>query len=205
MRPTKIEFTLFVAAVVATMGLAPHVQAQNEQFIPMLVYRTGPYAPNGIPIANGYIDYLKLLNARDGGLNGVKVTWEECETKYNTKIGVECYEKLKHKGAAGASLINPYSTGITYQLTPKARVDQVPIHSMGYGRTAAADGRIFKWAFNFPTTYWSQASAFIMSASKKAAWRSSRVRPSRSSTTIAPMAKNPSQRSRRWPRSSVMT
>ena len=26
---------------------------------------------------------------------------------------------------------------------------------------AAADGRVFKWAFNFPTTYWSQASAFI--------------------------------------------
>lgn len=89
------------------------------------------------------------------------MTWEECETKYNTKIGVECYEKLKHKGATGASVFNPYSTGITYQLIPKARVDQVPIHSMGYGRTAAADGRIFKWAFNFPTTYWSQASAFV--------------------------------------------
>jgi branched-chain amino acid transport system substrate-binding protein len=32
---------------------------------------------------------------------------------------------------------------------------------MGYGRTAAADGRVFKWTFNFPTTYWNQASAFI--------------------------------------------
>jgi branched-chain amino acid transport system substrate-binding protein len=32
---------------------------------------------------------------------------------------------------------------------------------MGYGRTAAADGRVFKWTFNFPTTYWSQASAII--------------------------------------------
>ena len=46
----------------------------NEQFIPLLVYRTGPYAPSGIPTANGYIDYLKLLNARDGGINGVKVS-----------------------------------------------------------------------------------------------------------------------------------
>ena len=61
------------------------------------MYRTGPYAPNGIPIANGYIDYLKLLNARDGGVNGVKITWEECETQYDTKLGVECYEKLKTK------------------------------------------------------------------------------------------------------------
>jgi branched-chain amino acid transport system substrate-binding protein len=137
------------------------VLAQNEQFIPLLVYRTGPYAPSGIPTANGYIDYLKLLNARDGGINGVNITWEECETKYDTKIGVECYEKLKNKGPTGASLVNPYSTGITYQLIPKAAVDQVPIHSMGYGRTAAADGRVFEWTFNFPTTYWSQASAFI--------------------------------------------
>jgi branched-chain amino acid transport system substrate-binding protein len=102
-----------------------------------------------------------LINARDGGINGVKVAWEECETKYDTKLGVECYEKLKGQGAAGAALINPYSTGITYQLIPKAPVDKIPIHSMGYGRTASADGRVFEWAFNFPTTYWSQASAFI--------------------------------------------
>ncbi len=148
-------------ALLIAWSPARHVWAQNEQFIPLLVYRTGPYAPNGIPSANGYIDYLKLLNARDGGLNGVRITWEECETKYNTKLGVECYEKLKNKGPTGASLVNPYSTGITYQLIPKARVDKVPIHSMGYGRTAAADGRVFKWTFNFPTTYWSQASAFI--------------------------------------------
>src|SRR3546814_16310853 len=32
---------------------------------------------------------------------------------------------------------------------------------MGYGRTDASDGRVFPWVFNFPTTYWSQASAVI--------------------------------------------
>jgi branched-chain amino acid transport system substrate-binding protein len=149
------------AAVLAGPIAAAPAMAQNEQFIPILVYRTGPYAPNGIPSANGLTDYLRLLNARDGGINGVTVTWEECETAYNTKLGVECYEKLKNKGPNGASLVNPYSTGITYQLIPKASVDEVPIHSMGYGQTAAADGRVFKWAFNFPTTYWSQASAVI--------------------------------------------
>ena len=148
-------------AIGLTAMIAGEVLAQKGQFFPMLVYRTGPYAPGGVPVANGFRDYYDLLNKRDGGINGVEVTWEECETKYNTKIGVECYEKLKHKGATGASLVNPFSTGITYQLIPKAPVDKVPILSMGYGRTAAADGRIFKWAFNFPTTYWSQASAFI--------------------------------------------
>ncbi|MCH9045739.1 MAG: ABC transporter substrate-binding protein [SAR324 cluster bacterium] len=139
--------------------------AQNEQFFPMLVYRTGPYAPNGIPSANGFRDYYALLNARDGGINGVRIVSEECETKYNTKIGVECYEKLKNKGMT--ALINPFSTGITYQLIPKAPVDKIPILSMGYGRTAAADGRVFKWIFNFPTSYWSQASAFIRYVGKQ--------------------------------------
>ncbi len=161
MKRTKTPGVLAGAVVLAVVLLVAPVWGQAEQFIPLLVYRTGPYAPNGIPVANGYLDYIKLLNARDGGINGVKITWEECETKYNTKLGVECYEKLKNRGALGASLINPYSTGITYQLIPKASVDKLPIHSMGYGRTAAADGRIFKWTFNFPTTYWSQASTFV--------------------------------------------
>jgi branched-chain amino acid transport system substrate-binding protein len=130
----------------------------KEVFIPLLVYRTGPYAPSGVPIANGFVDYFSLINERDGGVNGVKLTWEECETQYDTKQGVECYERLKGKGAV---VVNPYSTGITYQLIPKAQVDKIPVFSMGYGMTAAADGRWFPWVFNFPTTYWSQASAVI--------------------------------------------
>jgi len=155
----KTILSVVGAAVLAAPIIA--TSAVADQFFPLLVYRTGPYAVGGIPTANGLTDYFKLLNARDGGINGVKVSFEECETKYNTKIGVECYEKLKNKGSAGASLINPYSTGITYQLLTKAPVDKVPIHSMGYGRTAAGDGRVFKWGFTFPTSYWSQAAAFI--------------------------------------------
>ena len=164
--------TLFLGALVAAVGVTG-IAVQKaayaaEQFFPMLVYRTGPYAPSGIPVANGFRDYYTLLNKRDGGINGVTVTFEECETKYNTKLGVECYEKLKKNSAgAKATLFNPFSTGITYQLIPKATVDEIPILSMGYGRTAAADGRYFPWVFNFPTTYWSQASAFIKYVSRQ--------------------------------------
>lgn len=137
------------------------VGAENVQYFPIFVFRTGPFAPSGIPAANATRDFAKLIEKRDGGINGVKLVYEECETQYNTKLGIECYEKLKRKGAAGASIINPASTGLTYQLIPKSAVDRIPILTMGYGRTAAADGRVFKWVFNFPTTYWSQASAFI--------------------------------------------
>ena len=153
--------SLFIGAIAATalaVPIAGSALAADEIFVPLLVYRTGPYAPSGVPIANGMIDYMKLINERDGGLNGAKLVWEECETQYDTKQGVECYERLKSKHPV---LVNPYSTGITYQLIPKAAVDKIPIHSMGYGMTAAADGQWFPWVFNFPTTYWSQASAFI--------------------------------------------
>lgn len=156
-----------VAVGIGTLAAAAEQAKADEQFIPMLVYRTGPYAPSGIPVANGFRDYYTLLNKRDGGIGGVTVTFEECETKYNTKLGVECYEKLKNSGPTGASLVNPYSTGITYQLIPKSAVDGVPILSMGYGRTSAADGRVFKWVFNPPATYWSQASAFVKYLSRR--------------------------------------
>ena len=157
--------TVLIGVLAAALLAGPMVAAgwaqAKEVFIPLLVYRTGAYAPSGIPIANGFVDYFTLINERDGGINGVKVAWEECETQYDTKQGVECYERLKGKGPTGAVLVNPYSTGITYQLIPKAAVDKVVIFSMGYGMTAAADGRWFPWVFSFPTTYWSQASAVI--------------------------------------------
>jgi branched-chain amino acid transport system substrate-binding protein len=149
-----------LTVTVATSVDTPSANAAEAQFVPVLVYRTGPYAPNGIPWADGFVDYYKLINKRDGGINGVKLLWEECEFRYDTKAGLECYERLKNRHG-GATLINPYSTGVTYQLIPKARVDEIPVHSMGYGRTAASDGRVFPWVFTFPTSYWSQASAFI--------------------------------------------
>ncbi len=134
--------------------------ALGEIILPSLVYRTGAYAPSGVPFANGVVDYIGLVNSK-GGINGVPIKLIECETGYKTDVGVECYEKLKGAGKMGAAVFNPLSTGITYQLIEKTWTDKVPVHSMGYGRTAAADGRVFKWTFNFPTTYWSQASAVI--------------------------------------------
>jgi branched-chain amino acid transport system substrate-binding protein len=150
----------FVGLLAAAVIAAPMAAAaqSNTMFIPSTVYRTGPYAPSGIPFANGSWDYWTMINERDGGVNGVKLVIEECETQYDTKQGVECYERLKGKSPL---VFNPLSTGITYQLIPKAAVDKIPVHSMGYGMTAAADGRWFPWVFNFPTTYWSQASAVI--------------------------------------------
>jgi len=162
------ELILAVAALAAaaTSLIATPVQAQaKEQFFPLLSYRTGPYAPNGIPWANGKQDYLKLINARDGGINGVKLTYEECETGYATDRGVECYERLK--GRPGVSLFDPQATGITFALTEKVPTDKVPLITLGYGLSIAQDGLAFKWNFPLMGSYWTGADILIQHIGKK--------------------------------------
>ncbi len=133
----------------------------GEQFIGLPSYRVGAYAAGGSGIYGGWIDYMAMINERDGGINGVKLTWEECETEYNNARGVECYERLKKKGATGNTVFQPLSTGITYSVIDRATADKIPVISMGYGRTDASDGRVFPYVFPLITNYWSQNTAKI--------------------------------------------
>ncbi|WP_375688241.1 ABC transporter substrate-binding protein [Pseudooceanicola sp. LIPI14-2-Ac024] len=150
-----MKFKLLAAAAAAVMAAAP---AMADLTIPALNYRTGPYAPSGIPYADGFSDYMTLLNERDGGVGGEMINVLECETGYNTEKGVECYEQTKGQGAL---VYIPQSTGITYQLIPKASADQIPIWSVAYGRTSAVNGKVFEWVFNLPVTYWDGASVAV--------------------------------------------
>jgi branched-chain amino acid transport system substrate-binding protein len=154
-------------AAFGAIAIATPAAAQNEQFIPSLVYRTGAYAPNGIPLANGITDYYKLINERDGGVNGVKIVWEECDFGYATDRGVECYERLKGKGPTGAAYVHPLSTGVTFALTEKAPVDKIPIITVGYGRSDSRDGSVFQWNFPLLGTYWSVADIILQHIAKK--------------------------------------
>ena len=63
--------------------------------MPLFTYRTGPFAGSGTPIADGMHDYLTMLNERDGGIGGVKLIVDECETGYDTKKGLECYDSVE--------------------------------------------------------------------------------------------------------------
>ncbi len=158
--------TTIAAAAASTLLASTLVFAQaKEQFFPALVYRTGAYAPNGVPFANGYIDYFKLINAK-GGINGVKLVWEECETGYATDRGVECYERLKGKNG-GATVFQPLSTGITFALTEKAPGDKIPLITAGYGRSESTDGNVFKWNFPLTGTYWDAADILLQHIAKK--------------------------------------
>ena len=146
---------LLATLTVAVMAAGP---VMADLVFPSLSYRTGPYAANGIPFADGYQDYFTLMNERDGGIGGEPIRVVECETGYNTEKGVECYEATKGEGSL---VYQPLSTGITYQLIPKASADGIPVHSMGYGRTSAANGKVFEWIFNYPTNYWNGASIAV--------------------------------------------
>ncbi|MCF3972624.1 ABC transporter substrate-binding protein [Paracoccus salsus] len=148
-----LKFTALVAA-----GLMAAAPAMADLVVPNLSYRTGPYAANGIPYADGFNDYFTLLNERDGGIGGERIQVPECETAYNTEKGVECYESLKGQNPL---VMNPLSTGITYQLIPKVGFDGIPLYTPGYGRTSAKNGKVFEWVFNAPANYWDGASVAV--------------------------------------------
>lgn len=132
-----------------------------EQFFPALVYRTGAYAPNGVPFANGYGDYLKLVNARDGGINGVRLTYSECDSQARLSLAVDCYAKLKNQGPTGAALFSFMDPAPAYALLERSAGDKIAIVSLGYGRAAASDGRIFPYTFTLPANAWSQNTASV--------------------------------------------
>jgi branched-chain amino acid transport system substrate-binding protein len=163
-RTLKLKAAAVALAVAGAFGAVQEAAAQaNEIFVPVLVYRTGAYAPNGIPWADGYVDYLKLVNAK-GGVNGIKIAYEECETGYATDRGVECYERLKSKKPV---IFNPLSTGITYALTDKVANDKIVLFTTGYGRADSVDGSVFAWNFPLLGTYWSAADMLVQHVKKK--------------------------------------
>jgi branched-chain amino acid transport system substrate-binding protein len=157
----RMKASIVAGAVVmatALTGAAVPAAAQDSNYVPLFTYRTGPFSGSGIYIAEGMHDYLEMLNQRDGGIGGVKIAIEECETGYDTKKGLECYEAVKGKKPV---VVNPWSTGITLPLIPRASVDKVPVLSMAYGLSASAIGDTFPWIFNPPATYWDGMSMIL--------------------------------------------
>ena len=107
MRLKHLWGSVLVAAVLGGLVGVTAVAAASEQFLPVLSVREGGQRFVFGPRADGYIAYLTLLNARDGGISGVPLVWEECDTVYDVMRGIECYERLKTKGPTGASVFHP--------------------------------------------------------------------------------------------------
>ena len=165
MRQIALTAALAAASLIGTLGATSAMAQAKVQFFPSLTGRTGPVAPNATPFANGYADYMKLVNAR-GGINGVMTLVEECETAYATDRGVECYERLKGKHG-GATVFQPLSTGITFALTEKVAGDKISLITSGYGRSDSADGGVFKWNFPLLGHYWVAGDAVLQHIAKQ--------------------------------------
>ncbi|WKN21261.1 ABC transporter substrate-binding protein [Azotobacter vinelandii] len=154
---------------VALLALGVHhalpgsaLAAPNEQFFPLATYRVGAYASSGIPVWAGMIDYLRYINEVEGGINGVKLVWQECETEWTAEKGIECYERFKN-GLDGApvAVYQPNGAPAAYALADKAAADKIPLITLGYGRTEATDGSVFPYNFPVMLTFYSEASAVI--------------------------------------------
>jgi branched-chain amino acid transport system substrate-binding protein len=157
----RFKSVVLAAALLGALGSA----LAADQFVALPSYRVGPYAAGGSGFYGGAIDYFNLVNA-NGGVNGVKILWEECETEYNPSRGIECYERLKTKNG-GATLVDPLSTGIAYGILDRVAVDKVPLTTLGYGRSDAVNGKVFPYVFPLISTYWDQAAAMVKYLAEK--------------------------------------
>ena len=103
MRASLKRSLIGAAFTLATLaGAVPQAMASpDQQFIPLATYRVGAYASSGVQVWAGMIDYLRYINEVEGGINGVKLVWQECETEWTAEKGIECYERFKH-GLEGA-------------------------------------------------------------------------------------------------------
>lgn len=166
-RSRRAAWGKFAAAFAAALALAstalPQARAAGEEYFPLQSYRVGPYAAGGSGFFGGFIDYLQLINARDGGVNGVKLVWKECETEYVVEKGVECYERLKNSGPDGApaAATNPLSVGIAYATLDRSTADKIPLVTINHGRTDSTDGAVFPYVFPLQLNPYSEVSAII--------------------------------------------
>lgn len=149
---------LVTASAIVTAAVAPstaNAQAQ-EQYFGIPSSRVGPFAAMGTGYYGGIIDYLMYVNMKEGGVNGVKLTWEECETEYNAARTVECYQRLLTKGNQRMVVFDPLGTPGAYAVIGRVTADNVVLAQWGFGRTDAADGRVWPWVFGAHSNYWTQ-------------------------------------------------
>ncbi len=144
-----------VATLASPLVLPQAAGAQETQYFPVASSRVGPYSAMGTGYYGAQIDYMNYVNM-NGGVNGVMLTWQECETEYNAVKTVECYQRLLEKDGQRIVVFDTLGTPGAYAVINRMADDEVVLAQYGYGRTDAADGRVWPWVFNAASHYWSQ-------------------------------------------------
>ena len=148
-----------VVGLCLTLGLPQAAYSDSHsaetQYFPVASSRVGPYSAMGTGYYGAQIDYMNYINMT-GGVNGVMLTWEECETEYNAAKTVECYQRLMTKDGQKIVAFDTLGTPGAYSVINRMADDNVVLAQYGYGRTDAADGTVWPWVFNAASHYWSQ-------------------------------------------------
>ena len=92
-----------------------------------------PTRPTACRWANGYVDYLKLINARR------RHQRRQDQLSRNARPATPPTGRRVLRAPegqdGGATVFQPLSTGITFALTEKAPGDKIPLITAGYGRS----------------------------------------------------------------------
>ena len=138
----------------------------KEQFFPLLVYRTGAYAPNGTPWANGYVDYLKLVNAqrrhqrRQAHVRGMR---DRLRHRPRRRVLRAAEGQARRRDAVPAAVDRHH-----LRADREGAGRQDPAASPPATAAAKAqDGSVFKWNFPLAGTYWVAADVLIQHIAKK--------------------------------------
>jgi branched-chain amino acid transport system substrate-binding protein len=127
----------------------------KEYLVGLMTDRTGPTNSIGPALGDGFFDYMKLFNKKDGLGKGNAIRVMEIDHAYNVPRGVEAYERFKSEGAVTIAL---YGTPHTAALTPRLTEDKILGTSPGFGTAAGANGDKYPYLFPAAASYWSQGT-----------------------------------------------
>ena len=108
----------------------------------------------------GAIDYWTLTNMT-GGVNGVKLHWEEVRDRVQRIQGrrvLRAPQEEERRRVDRSNRCRPASRTASFD---RVAPDKIPMTTFGYGLARLADGRVYDWVFPLGTTYWDQMAAMI--------------------------------------------
>ena len=101
----RIQHRWWSGLVAAMLGglVGVTAVAAGEQFLPVLSTREGALRAVLAPFANGFIDYVTLLNKRDGGIHGVPLGLGRVRNRLGRSPRHRMLRAPESQGAHGAS------------------------------------------------------------------------------------------------------
>jgi len=133
---------LFFGALFLAMAVSPMAGLAKEKVIHFIEIGplTGPGAGAVLPVAWGYADYFKDLNAR-GGIDGIKVKHIAVDSRYDVARGVSIYQRYRR--TPRTIMIQTHKTGLTKAVLPLVNKDRHVTIASGGGIFQAKIGRAF--------------------------------------------------------------